>query len=60
VRSSLPLPIKTGDIATFLGKDGESKPLKWRWTEEGVFELRGPLKQMKLVENAWAFKITYQ
>ncbi|EEB98007.1 hypothetical protein MPER_02565, partial [Moniliophthora perniciosa FA553] len=61
IRSTLPLPIKEGDVATFLGPDGSNATaLEWHWTDnDNVFELFADEVVLKKVENAWAFKITY-
>lgn len=60
IQSALPLPVRSGDVVTFLGKEGESEQLDWSWTGDNIFELNGPLNQMKMVENAWAFKVEYR
>ncbi|EIM89284.1 glycoside hydrolase [Stereum hirsutum FP-91666 SS1] len=76
IRTSLPLPVKNGDIVTFLGNTtttttssnsttitgrGEEKAgVEWHWTDEGVFELFVDEEALKKVANAWAFKIEYK
>ncbi|KAJ7598895.1 glycoside hydrolase [Mycena floridula] len=59
IRATLPLPIRQGDVATFLAPNGTGKALKWHWTN-GVFELFADETELALVDDAWAFKITYQ
>ncbi|KAK0452394.1 glycoside hydrolase [Armillaria borealis] len=53
LRSMSPLPLKDGDIATFLGPNQSQKELAWSWSENGVFEL------LAMVQDVWAFKIRY-
>jgi len=61
ISSKLPLPIKEGDVATFLGSNASSVEVEWSWTEDGVFELYTDdiEEDLLLVEDAWAFKISY-
>ncbi|KAF8916474.1 alpha-L-fucosidase-domain-containing protein [Mucidula mucida] len=58
IRSTSPLPLKEGDVATFLGPNITQKALCWTWND-GVFELYADEAELKGVEDAWAFKITY-
>jgi alpha-L-fucosidase len=60
VRSSLPVPVKEGDTAAFLGPDGSNTTaLEWHWTDDNVFELFADETELKKVDNAWAFKVSY-
>ncbi|ESK89470.1 glycoside hydrolase family 29 protein [Moniliophthora roreri MCA 2997] len=59
IRSSLPLPVKLGDVATFLDSGNNTKELEWHWTEHGVFELFVDEEEIRKVEDAWAFRINY-
>lgn len=53
------LPIMSGDVVVFLGPDGDSKPLEWKWTQERTFKLWFDLALLDGVEHAWAFKVIY-
>ncbi|TRM64400.1 glycoside hydrolase [Schizophyllum amplum] len=59
ISSSLPLPLKQGDKATFLGIDSAEKELDWQWTNDGVFMLYADEDDLKQVEDVWAFRIAY-
>ncbi|KAK1221554.1 hypothetical protein PQX77_015673 [Marasmius sp. AFHP31] len=65
IRSSLPLPVREGDIASFLGTNsddpakGAGLEVDWHWTENGVFELFADEGELRKVDDAWAFKIEY-
>ncbi|KAK0458786.1 glycoside hydrolase [Desarmillaria tabescens] len=59
LRSVSPLPLKDGDVATFLGPNQSPKELAWSWSENGVFELVADEEVLAMVQDAWAFKITY-
>lgn len=61
ISTKLPLPVKEGDIATFLGTNSSNIELEWSWTDDGVFELYvdSVAEDLKLVEDAWAFRISY-
>ena len=53
------LPIMSGDVVVFLGPDGDSKPLEWKWTQERTFKLWFDLALLDGVDNDWAFKVIY-
>ncbi|KAK0203632.1 glycoside hydrolase superfamily [Desarmillaria ectypa] len=59
LRSVSLLPLKDGDVATFLGPNQSQKELVWSWSENGVFELLADEEELAMVQDAWAFKITY-
>ncbi|KAL1752143.1 glycoside hydrolase [Schizophyllum commune] len=59
VSTKLPLPLKEGDKATFLGRDTAHKELDWKWTDNGVFELYADEDDLKQVDDVWAFKVAY-
>ncbi|KAK0480587.1 glycoside hydrolase superfamily [Armillaria novae-zelandiae] len=59
LRSISPLPLKDGDIATFLGPSQSQKELTWSWSENRVFELFVDEEELAMVQDAWAFKIRY-
>ncbi|KAL1743584.1 glycoside hydrolase [Schizophyllum fasciatum] len=57
ISTRLPLPLKEGDKATFLG--AADKELAWKWTAEGIFELYADQDDLKQVDHVWAFKVEY-
>ncbi|KAK0192763.1 glycoside hydrolase [Armillaria mellea] len=59
LRSMSPLPLKDGDIATFLGPNQSQRELAWSWSENGVFELLVDETELAMVQDVWAFKIRY-
>ena len=59
ISTKLPLPLKEGDKATFLGQDTADKELVWKWTDDGVFELYADEDDLKQVDDVWAFKVAY-
>ncbi|KAI5834341.1 glycoside hydrolase [Schizophyllum commune Tattone D] len=59
VSTKLPLPLKEGDKAAFLGRDTTDKKLDWKWTDDGVFELYADEDDLKQVDDVWAFKVAY-
>ncbi|KAI4520557.1 glycoside hydrolase [Schizophyllum commune Loenen D] len=59
ISTKLPLPLKEGDKATFLGQDTADKELVWKWTDDGVFELYVDEDDLKQVDDVWAFKVAY-
>ncbi|KAL1689744.1 glycoside hydrolase [Schizophyllum commune] len=59
VSTKLPLPLKEGDKAAFLGRDTADKELDWKWTDDGVFELYADEDDLKQVDDVWAFKVAY-
>ncbi|KAL1664162.1 glycoside hydrolase [Schizophyllum commune] len=59
VSTKLPLPLKEGDKAVFLGRDTTDKKLDWKWTDDGVFELYADEDDLKQVDDVWAFKVAY-
>ncbi|KAL1703049.1 glycoside hydrolase [Schizophyllum commune] len=59
ISTKLPLPLKEGDKATFLGQDTADKELVWKWTDDGVFELYVDEDDLKQVDDVWALKVAY-
>ncbi|KAL1715311.1 glycoside hydrolase [Schizophyllum commune] len=59
ISTKLPLPLKEGDKATFLGQDTADKELVWKWTDDGAFELYADEDDLKQVDDVWAFKVAY-
>ncbi|PBK81167.1 glycoside hydrolase [Armillaria gallica] len=59
LRSMSPLPLKDGDIATFLGPNQSQRELAWSWSENRVFELLVDEEELAMVQDVWAFKIKY-
>ncbi|PBK67376.1 hypothetical protein ARMSODRAFT_1044970, partial [Armillaria solidipes] len=59
LRSISSLPLKDGDVATFLGPDQSQKELAWSWSSSGVIELLVDEEELAMVQDTWLFKITY-